>query len=362
VYLAEHLRMRRKSAVKVMHPSMTSDADAIGRFNREASNACQIDHPNVAAIYDFGESSDGVVYLAMEFIEGKSLSHVIAAHGALPARRAADITRQIADGLDAAHRLAIVHRDLKPDNILVGEHHDGRDKVKVVDFGISKAARAEGQTVTRSGQVIGTPDYMSPEQLSGDALDHRSDVYSLAIVAFNTLTGQLPFQAKSAQSAMLLRLTDQPMRLSATRPDIVWPIEMQIVLDRAMELEVARRYNSASAFAKALSDAAIGAEATLIGDARTVVVDASARPATTPGSAAPTTATPVDFSFPIASGLSPAELSVIQSSLAKAVGPIAKVLVKRAAISARSRQELIATLAAEIDDDRDRDAFKRAAS
>jgi eukaryotic-like serine/threonine-protein kinase len=363
VYLAEHLRMKRKSAVKVMHPSMTSDPDSIGRFNREASNACQIDHPNVAAIYDFGESSDGVVYLAMEFIEGKPLSHLISAHGALPAQRAAGIIRQIADGLDAAHRLGIVHRDLKPDNILVGEHHDGRDKVKVVDFGISKAARAEGQTVTQSGQVIGTPDYMSPEQLSGDPLDHRSDIYSLAIVAFNVLTGQLPFQAKSAQSAMLLRLTDQPLRLSAARPDKDWPIEMQIVLDRAMELEVARRYSSASAFAAALSGAAAQVQQSSTGESRTLLVEPPDKSTTTPRVAGPTAApasvTPIDLSFPIASGVSPADLSVMQSQLAKAVGPIAKVLVKRAAISARSRQELIATLAAEIDDDRDRETFKR---
>src|SRR4029077_18854337 len=122
VYLAEHVRLKRKSAVKVMHPVMTNDADALGRFNREAANASQIDHPNVAAIYDFGESGDGVVYLAMEFVEGASLARVIAGSGALPAARAADIASQIAAGLDAAHRLGIVHRDLKPDNILVGSH------------------------------------------------------------------------------------------------------------------------------------------------------------------------------------------------------------------------------------------------
>ncbi|MEO7087056.1 MAG: serine/threonine-protein kinase [Gemmatimonadaceae bacterium] len=366
VYLAEHLRMRRKSAVKVMHPSMTSDADAIGRFNREASNACQIDHPNVAAIYDFGESSEGVVYLAMEFIEGRSLASLIKAHGALPAKRAAEITRQIADGLDAAHRLGIVHRDLKPDNILVGEHHDGRDKVKVVDFGISKAARAEGQTVTKSGQVIGTPDYMSPEQLSGDGVDHRSDIYSLAIVSFNMLTGQLPFQAHSAQSAMLLRLTDQPQRLSQTRPDIAWPIEMQIAFDRAMELEVARRFPTASAFAAALVDAASRVSHDVDVSARTLVSQTAPRPTDTARTGALTSSspsvTPVDFSFPIPSGMSPAELAVLQSHLTKAVGPIAKVLVKRAAISSPTRQALIAALADEIDDERDRAVFTKAIS
>ena len=140
VYLAEHVRMGRKSAVKVMNPGMVNDADAISRFNREASNASRISHPNVAAIYDFGETSDGLIYLAMEFVEGEPLTKLIEKEGALPAPRAASIVRQTAEALAVAHDLGIVHRDLKPDNIMITKDRDGADCVKVVDFGIAKAA------------------------------------------------------------------------------------------------------------------------------------------------------------------------------------------------------------------------------
>src|SRR5690348_2391844 len=138
VYLAEHVRMGRKSAVKVMSPNMALSADAITRFNREAANASRINHPNVAQIYDFGETADGMLYLAMEYVEGETLRRLIERVGPLPTIRAAELNRQIADALGAAHHLGIVHRDLKPDNILLTRTHDGSDQVKVVDFGIAK--------------------------------------------------------------------------------------------------------------------------------------------------------------------------------------------------------------------------------
>jgi serine/threonine protein kinase len=358
VYLAEQLRMKRKSAVKVMHPSMTNDADAIGRFHREAANACQIDHPNVAAVYDFGENGDGVIYLAMEYVEGSSLARLIQTNRALSLLRTADIVRQIADGLDAAHRLGIVHRDLKPDNILVGQHHDGRDRVKVVDFGISKAAKAEGQSLTQSGQVIGTPDYMSPEQISGEVAGRESDIYSLGIVAFNALTGELPFKATNAQAAMLLRLTERPRRLAEARPDIAWPPQLQSVMDRAIEVDLSRRYALASQFAADLGAAVgladAGVRASGGADGATVVLQ-SAEPASTPQ----TPITPGSFSFPIPSGLGPEDLAKIQNPLAQYVGPIAKVLVRRAALTAPTREALVASLAAEIDNERDRAQFRR---
>ena len=189
VYLAEHVKMGRKSALKVMNPGMNTDPDAIARFNREASNASLLSHPNICGIYDFGETSDGVIYLAMEFIEGSSLTSLIEKAGALPAPRVASIIHQTGDALQVAHDAGIVHRDLKPDNIMVARNRDGSDLVKVVDFGIAKASSSDAQKVTKTGLVVGTPEYMSPEQLAGDKLDGRSDFYSLALVAFNCLTG-----------------------------------------------------------------------------------------------------------------------------------------------------------------------------
>jgi serine/threonine-protein kinase len=258
VYLAEHVKMGRKSAIKVMNPSMSHDPDAIGRFNREAANASRISHNNVAAIYDFGETPDGLIYLAMEFIEGEALTKIMEREGALSPARAADITRQVADALDAAHEMGIVHRDLKPDNIMIAKHRDGSDAVKVVDFGIAKSQQGEGQKVTKTGLVVGTPEYMSPEQLAGDALDGRSDTYTLGLVTFHMLTGTLPFPSSTIQESMIMRLTDRPRTLAEMRPDVSWPAPLQQALDRALVREVSARYQRASDFASDLVRAVSG--------------------------------------------------------------------------------------------------------
>ena len=260
VYLGEHVKMGRKSAIKVMNPGMAADPDAISRFNREASNASRISHPNVCQIYDFGETTDGLIYLAMEFIEGSALTGIIEKEGALPPTRAGRILRQAADALAAAHDLGIVHRDLKPDNIMIVQARDGSDIVKVVDFGIAKAVAGDeaGQKVTKTGLVVGTPEYMSPEQLSGDKLDGRSDIYSLALVFYRMLTGVLPFQADSAQETMIKRLTDEPMPLQVARPDIVFPAALQAVLDKALARLPAERYGSAAQFGKDAEAAVAG--------------------------------------------------------------------------------------------------------
>ena len=255
VYLAEHIKMGRKSAIKVMNPSMSQDPDAIGRFNREAANASRITNNNVAAIYDFGETPEGLIYLAMEYVEGESLTKLMEKTGALPADRAANITRQVAEGLGAAHEIGIVHRDLKPDNIMIAKNRDGSDMVKVVDFGIAKAAGGDGQKVTKTGLVVGTPEYMSPEQLSGDPLDARSDVYTLALVTFHMLTGTLPFPSSTLQESMIMRLTDRPRTLAEMRPDGSWPAPVQAVLDRALERKADDRYQHATDFSSDLTRA-----------------------------------------------------------------------------------------------------------
>ena len=251
VYLAEHVKMGRKSAVKVMRPTMVQDADAISRFNREASNASRINHQHVAGIYDFGETQDGLIYLAMEYVDGEPLTDLVDKLGALPPVRAAEITRQTGEALAVAHEMGIVHRDLKPDNIMVAKLRDGSDHVKVVDFGIAKA-NVESQKVTRTGLVVGTPEYMSPEQLSGDPLDGRSDIYSLGLVAFHMLTGGLPFPSNTVQESLIMRLTDQPQRLTVSRPDVPWTAEVQEVMDRALQRDASLRYQSASEFGRAL--------------------------------------------------------------------------------------------------------------
>jgi serine/threonine-protein kinase len=274
VYLAEHVKMGRKSAVKVMNPGMVDNVDAISRFNREAANASKINHPNVAGIYDFGETPDGLVYLAMEFVEGEPLTDVIKAHGHLPPMRVSEIARQTAEGLGVAHDMGIVHRDLKPDNIMIGKGRGGADLVKVVDFGIAKAAASDNQKVTKTGMVVGTPEYMSPEQLSGDPLDARSDIYSLGLVTFAMLTGKLPFPSESMQETMIMRLTDKPKGLGEMKPDMHWPDDVQAVMDKVLARDVNQRYRSASEYAHDLVEAIDRMRATSITTIKTHLVSA----------------------------------------------------------------------------------------
>ncbi len=252
VYLAEHVKMKRKSAVKVLHQGMVHDPDAISRFNREASNASQIQHPNVAAIYDFGETPEGLIYLAMEYVDGEPLTKIIERHGALTAARAADIGEQVASALEAAHDMGIIHRDLKPDNIMITRGRAGEDVAKVVDFGIAKAMQADDQKVTKTGLAIGTPEYMSPEQLGGDQLDSRTDIYSLGLVTFNMLTGQLPFPSVVSREALIMRLTEKPRTLAEIRADVQWPAELQTVMDKALANHPADRYQHVSQFGREL--------------------------------------------------------------------------------------------------------------
>jgi serine/threonine-protein kinase len=256
VYLAEHVKMGRKSAVKVMSPSLAPTPEAISRFNREAANASQIHQPNVAAIYDFGETADGTLYLAMEYVEGETLTALVRREGALQPRRAAELTGQIADGLHAAHHLGIVHRDLKPDNILVTRQPDGREWVKIVDFGIAKTTKDLGQNVTSIGVSIGTPDYMSPEQLAGEALDARTDVYSLGLVLFNMLTGSLPHPAMTSKQSLVERLTTKPRPLAEVKPNVVWSPRLQKALDRALAPEPEDRFPTVNDLAREVRGAA----------------------------------------------------------------------------------------------------------
>ena len=285
VYLARHVRLPQNVAIKVLHPAMVRDATVVARFRREAVNASQIENEHVARVFDHGEVGDGLFYIAMEFVEGEPLSKIIAREGALPPARAVEITRQVADALAAAHErpTPIVHRDLKPDNVMIGVRRDGADRVKVVDFGIAEAMSGGGPKLTQQGLVIGTPEYMSPEQLSAITLDCRSDIYSLALVTFDMLTGQLPFVGESPHEAALMRLRDRPRTLAEVRPDVAWPPALQAVMDRALARAPADRFSTAPEFARALMDA-IGAAA---GAARVTTAPIAARVETARPLAAP---------------------------------------------------------------------------
>jgi len=248
VYLATHIRMKRKVAVKVMRAWLTKDPAAIGRFHREAENASQITHPNVAGVYDFGEAN-GLVYLAMEFVEGESLTVVLDREKTLNHIRAADIVSQTADALAAAHSLGILHRDLKPDNVMIGRTRARTDLVKLLDFGIARVMGRETQHFTSTGLIVGTPEWMSPEQIAGDTLDARSDIYTLGLIAFRMLTGEGAFSGATSQEVLLAKMTKSPRHLHDVITDVEWPEDLEATMDKVLATDPNARYDDALLFA-----------------------------------------------------------------------------------------------------------------
>ena len=306
VYLAQHVRLPQQAAIKVLHHDMVKDAGAVARFNREAANAARIEHDRVARVFDFGETSDGLVYIAMEFVPGMTLRGVLDQAGRLSPVRAANLVYQVAEGLDAAHRLSIVHRDLKPDNILVITDESGIDRCKVVDFGIAKLTNGSETQLTQVGMLVGTPEFMSPEQVLGEQLDGRSDVYALALVAYEMFAGDLPFEGNTPERKLTARLIHDPRPLAVVAPDVEWPMALQAALDRALVREPEGRTATAMEFADELVSAVEAWTGVSVFRARTpmstpaIVLAAreststSARktPASTPTLAPPQSATP----------------------------------------------------------------------
>ena len=253
VYVAEHVKMNRQCAIKLMSPSLMNDAESTTRFAREASNAARILHSNVAAVFDYGEA-DKTVYLVMEYVDGESLSSLLAREVVLDPRRAIDIARQIADGLTAAHELGIVHRDLKPDNVIVAMKRDGREVAKVVDFGIAKAVSdLPKDALTRSGLVIGTPEYMSPEQLLGDPVDARADIYALGVMLYQMLTGAQPFDAETREQMIRRRLNEPPPHVQNVLPEI--PRRLDTLIAHMLARSPNERLASAAAVSAGLDPA-----------------------------------------------------------------------------------------------------------
>lgn len=259
VYLGRHVRLPQQVAVKVMRPDLLTDPAAVARFTREAANASRIEHERVARVYDFGQTADSRVYLAMEFVRGRTLRSLLADEGPLTLGRTVALVRQVADGLDEAHRLGIVHRDLKPDNIMVGSGPAGEDRCKIVDFGIAKAiAGAHGGgdgRLTRTGYVVGTPEYMSPEQLLAMDADHRVDVYALALVAYQCLTGSLPFDTATPDRGLSQRLLGQVRPLRELAADIPWPPALEAALLAGLAVDAEQRTASCGAFSREIAAA-----------------------------------------------------------------------------------------------------------
>ncbi|HEY4129876.1 MAG TPA: serine/threonine-protein kinase [Gemmatimonadaceae bacterium] len=258
VYLANDIATRERYAIKVLSSSLSQDANAMARLKREASLGMRLAHPNVCHIIRLGETEDGLVYVVMPFVEGEILADRTMRLGQISLAETARFLRDMAAGLTVAHQLKIVHRDLKPENVMISKQQGGRDYAVVLDFGLAKERRAGGelQKLTATGIILGTPEFMSPEQLRGKTLDARTDIYSLGLMTYEMLTGKLPFQGRTQQEMMIARLRSDPLPLKKLRPDIEFPEAIERVLARSIARDPEDRYQTAAEFSDAFSAAA----------------------------------------------------------------------------------------------------------
>ncbi len=297
VYKALQPEMNRMVGVKILHPKLANRKDLVSRFRREARAMSHLTHPNTVKVFLYGELEDGSLYIVMEFLDGKNMNQTVRAEGALPLERALPILIQVCGALEEAHRAGIIHRDLKPENIFLCEQGGMKDYAKVLDFGLAKVTEREMRPgsliLTQEGMVFGTPEFMSPEQAQGKSLTPGSDIYSLAVILYEALTGKLPFDAKNAMDFLQLHVTGKPIPLSERVSGKTFPPLLDQIMERALAKKPETRFNSAADFASAL-------QAVLNGQTE-LPDNLSSVPA-----AAPPTATPV----PGTGGSAPASTSL----------------------------------------------------
>ena len=269
VYEGEHIVIKRRVAIKVLHPQFAQNKEITARFHREAEAATAIGHPHIVEVTDMGSFPDGSAYMVLEFLEGRDWAKDIQTEGPQPLGKVAKILSQVCDALDAAHAKGIVHRDLKPENIFLIDRHGDPDYVKVVDFGISKIIDTQeaDRSLTQTGTALGTPYYMAPEQCQGKKdVDHRADIYSLGVILFQSLTAQYPFDDESYPMLVLKICTEPAPQLAAFRSDL--PPQVQEILHRMLAKDRHHRFNACSELKEAL--------APFLGNTQTPVLAANA--------------------------------------------------------------------------------------
>jgi serine/threonine-protein kinase len=251
VYRAEHLNLRRRAAIKIIAPDLAESEGFRERFTREARIAAALQHPNIVTVYDAGEL-DGLLYLAMQYIQGSDLSAVLRTEHRLRPYRAVDVCRQVASALDAAHAMGLIHRDVKPANVLI----EGRTAF-LTDFGLTKRLDGEHTQLTRAGDVVGTIHYVAPEQIEGAPVSARTDVYSLGCLLYHCLTGQVPFSRDSDVAVIYAHLSEDPPQITKLRPEL--PEGLDGVIAKALDKSPDRRFPSCGdliSAARAVIDAA----------------------------------------------------------------------------------------------------------
>src|SRR3954451_16337179 len=245
VYCAEDTQLGRKVALKLLYRRFAEDSEFVERFRREASSAAGLQHPNIVGIFDRGEW-DGTYYIAMEFLQGHTLKQLVREHGAMPPDLAIDITIKVRRAARFDHKRGVVHRDIKPHNVILDE--EGR--AKVTDFGI---ARAGASDMTETGSIMGTAQYLSPEQAQGRPVSPRSDLYSIGVMLYELLTGRVPFDAESPVTIALKHISERPVPPREVNPAV--PPALEAVVLRALEKDPERRFADAEEFAAALLEA-----------------------------------------------------------------------------------------------------------
>ena len=266
VYEAEQLlgTSRRRVAIKTLHPHLSRDANIEARFRREVGTIAELEHPNTIQVYDFGTTESGILYIVMEFLQGKSLADVLLAQGKMTPDRVQHVLFQICGSLEEAHGRNIVHRDLKPDNIVLIERAGQKDFVKVLDFGIAKRAKEEDkneQRLTKQGMVLGTPPYMSPEQFTGRPIDARSDIYSLGVMTYEMLTGRLPFSAETAWEWATQHMTQAPIAIESLPEGTRVPAAMRSAVARALAKSPEDRFQTVRSLSEAFSAKTVSEDA-----------------------------------------------------------------------------------------------------
>jgi eukaryotic-like serine/threonine-protein kinase len=255
VYGARHAAVGKLVAIKALRAHLASDAEAIQRFNAEATAATSIGNQHIVETFDFGRLPDGAAYMVMEYLEGRSLAELIEGWSPLPLERITKISVQIAEALNAAHLAGIVHRDLKPDNIFLCERENDVDFVKILDFGIAKFGVSQAR-LTQAGAVFGTPAYMSPEQALGKATDGRTDVYALGVMLYEMACGRVPFSGENAIVVLSMHANEEPEALSKRKPDV--SPELEAIVNKCLSKDLDARYASMAELAADLARLAAG--------------------------------------------------------------------------------------------------------
>ncbi len=254
VYLAVEIATERDVAIKVLTPRLARDAGSVERLRREATLAMRLTQANVCPILQMGQTNDKMLYLVMPYLRGETLADSETRRGPYPLEEALPILRQISRGLQHAHQLGVIHRDLKPENVMLvpDQSAPGGIRAVVMDFGLAKALEAgpELTKLTQTGIVLGTPEFMSPEQVRGKPIDGRSDQFAVGVLAFELLTGRLPFEGRTQQETMLARLKGTPTSLRQVRPDL--PAWLEQALARALMSNPDQRFDDMLGFEKSL--------------------------------------------------------------------------------------------------------------